>query len=292
MGKENMTKKTPVQMLRHRISQIVKEEVQRALKEDTNPLFDKVPRSQRKEFAAWIMRQYFDPSKHSDKVWFDSSVTADNVLEYLSSPDGSRLFPNSPRNLVSLWKLKLDLGAKLGTVSDEEMDDDPSSEEEKAKYQTGDVSLKDIGQELGGVTPTMINKLASAGMEKFSKLTSGKHPSDLDDEELENFLKVIKDARLTGAKEFADKLISAKSINAFLHSLAKEQVLTPTDLKIISPEELDALKILKTRPKENIILILLEDVENDDNIFKTYQSYVSKKVFPPGKRGRPKKKLD
>lgn len=289
-----MAKKTPVQMLRQRISQIVKEEVQRALKEDVNPVFNKVPRSQKDEFSAWIMRQYFDPAKHSDKVWFDPSVTAANVLDYLSSAEGSRLFPNSPRNLVNLWKLKLDLGNKLGTTADE--DDaasvDQGEEEEKAKYQTGDVSLKDIGQELGGVTPTMINKLASAGMEKFAKLTGGKHPEDLDDEELESFLKAIKDARVEAASEFASKLKAAKSVNAFLQGLAKEQVLTPTDLKIISPEELEGLQILKGKPSENITLILLQDIEDDDNLFKTFQSLVSKKVFPPGKRGRPKKKKD
>lgn len=290
-----MTKKTPVNALRDRISTLVKEEIHRALKEEMNPLFNKVPKSQREEFAAWIMRQYFDPTKHKEKSWFDPSVTQDNVLEYISSTRGSKLFPNSPRNLVNLWKIKQDLGAKLGTtVADLEAPEEPEPEpeEEKAKYQTGDVSLKDIGKELGGVTPTMINKLATSGAEKFSKLTGGKHPEDLDDEELEGFLRKIQQARVEGAEQFADLLLAAPSVSKFLEGLAKAQILTPTDLKIISPEEVDGLDILRGKDKERIMLILLQDIEDDDNLFKSYQSLVSKKVFPPGKRGRPKKKKD
>jgi len=288
-----MAKKTPVTTLRNRIAELVKEEVQRALKEDVNPLFNKVPKSQMGEFKAWIMRQYFDPVKHEDKPWYDPSVTQNNVLDYISSAKGGKLFPSSPRNLVNLWKAKVDLTAKLGSAADDlDTRDESEEDDEKAKYQTGDVSLKDIGKELGGVTPTMINKLATSGMGKFAKLTGGKHPEDLDDEDLEAFLRKIKAARAEGAAEFAEMLKSASSVAEFLRNLAKGQVLTPTDLKIIEPEELEGLEILKSKPLENIMLILLQDIEDDDNLFKSYQSLVSKKVFPPGKRGRPKKKKD
>lgn len=289
-----MAKKTPVKALRNRIAELVKEEVQRALKEEMNPLFNKIPKSQMEEFKAWIMRQYFDPTKHSDKVWYDESVTADNVLDYISSSEGSRLFPSTPKNLVGLWKNKSFLQGRLGAAADDldASDSDDEPEEEKAQYQTGDVSLKDIGKELGGVTPTMINKLQTSGMGKFAKLTGGVHPEDLDDEVLEDFLRKIKTAREEGAIEFAERLKAADSVTDFLKSLAKSQILTPTDLKIITPEELEGLEILKDKPEENIMLILMQDIEDDDNLFKTYQSLVSKKVFPPGKRGRPKKKKD
>lgn len=289
-----MAKKTPVKALRNRIATLVKEEVQRALKEELNPLFDKISKSDKDEFKAWIMRQYFDPAKHGDKVWFDDSVTADNVLDYISSAEGSRLFPSSPKNLVGLWKSKQFLQGRLGAAVDDLEGPDPDAEpgEEKAKYQTGDVSLKDIGKELGGVTPTMINKLATSGMGKFAKLTQGVHPEDLDDEDLEGFLRKIKAARQEAAVEFADRLHAATTVTDFLQSLAKGQILTPTDLKIIAPEELEGLEILKGKPKENVALILLQDIEDEDNLFKTFQSLVSKKVFPPGKRGRPKKKKD
>lgn len=288
-----MAKITPINELRNRILNIVKEEISKVLKEETNPIFDKVPKSQREEFKAWIMRQYFNPTKHKKEVWFDSSVNQGNVLDYISSQKGSRLFPNSPANLVNLWKLKLDLGSKLGTaVDDLEKSDEPEDEEEKAKYQTGDVTLKKVGEELGGVTPTMINKLASSGMEKFGKLFQGQHPEDLDDETLEKLLGTIKAARDTSADEFAQKLVASKSVSNFLEALAKEQVLTPTDLKIIDPEEMEGLEILKGKSPDRIKLILLQDIEDDDNLFKTFQSYVSKKVFPPGKRGRPKKSVD
>ena len=38
----------------------------------------------RSEMSAWIMRQWFNPDKHSMKAWYDSDVTDDNVLAYIS----------------------------------------------------------------------------------------------------------------------------------------------------------------------------------------------------------------
>lgn len=288
-----MTKKMDIQNLRNRIKDIVKEEVARCLKEDIDPAFKRVPKSQKKEFVAWVMRQYFDPNKHSKKIWFDPDVTKDNVLEYISSGKGLKLFPNSNRNLVSMWKLKLDLGSKLGTIDDDFGDDEKEEEEEKkTKYQTGDVSLKDIGKELGGVTPTLVNKLETSAMQKLSKLTGGKHPSDLNAEELEAFLTKVKTARQEGAEEFADLLLASKNIEEFIKALAKKQVLAPTDVKLMKPEEIEGLEILKSMSKDRIVTILKQDIEESNNLFDSYQSYVSKKVFPPGKRGRPSKKKD
>lgn len=289
-----MNKKTSVNELRNRITKIVKEEVKKALFEDVNPLFDKIPRSKQDDFKGWVMRQYFNPSKHSDKIWYDRSVTKDNVLDYISSQRGQKLFPNTPRNLVNLWKLKSDLSSRLGaTVRDlEKAEKKDKEEEEKAKYQTGDVSLKDIGQELGGVTPTMINKLATSGMEKFAKLTKDVSPSEMEYADVEDMLNKIETARQEVAKEFAKKLKEANSVDEFLKTLAKEHILTPTDLKIISPEEIEGLEILMDKSEDRIAMILIEDIEDDDNLFKTYQSAVSKKVHPPAKRGRPKKKKD
>lgn len=294
MTSKTTKKITGVQNLRKRIRTIVKEEVRAALREEVSPWFKKV--RNKKAFAAWIMRQYFNPEKHGDKIWFDDSVTVDNALEYVTKMGENGVFPQSPKALSELWKLKGQLTSAIGAMDKSgELDaavEDEEEAEEKVTYQTGEVSLKDIGAELGGVTPTMVNKLAASGMEKFRAITGGKPLRDLDSDELEAFLKKIHDARLTAVEEFTSELLAAKSVADFLKGLAKRQILSPTDLKLITKSELDGLQVLREKDPERIKLILLQDIQDANNIFKSFQAAVSKKVFPPKKRGRPKKKRD
>lgn len=287
------TKKTGVPELRTRIRTMVKEEVRAVLKEEVHPLLRRV---RSKGFPAWVMRQYFDPKKHGDKIWYDPSVTEKNVLEKVTQSSENGLFPSSPKALSELWKLKGQLASSLGTMEAEEAKlvaaDAKEAEPDKATYQTGEVSLKDIGKELGGVTPTMVNKLGASAMEKFRKVAGGKSLQDLNPQELEGFLSKIQNARLEAVDEYVAALQSASSVNAFMHGLVKRQILTPTDLKIVQKQEISGLKILMKKDPERVKLILLQDIQEDDNLFKSFQSVVSKKVFPPGKRGRPRKNRD
>ena len=286
------TKKT-VSQLRKRIRTLVKEEVQTALREGVHPLLKRV---RGKGFAAWIMRQYYDAEKHGNEIWYDRSVTVKNVLAKVTASSEKGLFPSSPKALAELWKLKGQLASSLGTMEDEEARlaaaDAKEAQPEKAKYQTGDVSLKDIGKELGGVTPTMVNKLGASAMEKFRKIAGGKSLQDLNPQELETFLGKIQGARVEAAGEYVAALQSSKSVADFMRGLAKRQILTPTDLKITQKQELSGLKILMQKDPERVKLILLQDIQEDDNLFKSFQAAVSKKVFPPGKRGRPRKNRD
>ena len=285
--------KKTVPQLRDRIRTMVKEEVIAALNEQVHPLLSRV---RGKGFPAWVMRQYFDPQKHANEIWYDPSVTEKNVLEKVTQSSKKGIFPNSPKALMDLWKLKGQLASSLGTLEAEEAklaaQDAKDAEPDKAQYQTGEVSLKDIGKELGGVTPTMINKLGASAMEKFRNIAGGKSIQDLDSDELETFLTKIQNARSEAADEFVAELISSKSVFDFMQGLAKRQILTPTDLKIVKKQELDGLKILMRKDPERVKLILLQDIQEDDNLFKSFQASVSKKVFPAGKRGRPRKNRD
>jgi hypothetical protein len=285
------TKKTAIKDFRQRLTQIVHEELQLALKEDVNVHLKRV--RDKDKFVAWIMRQYFNPEKHGKQIWYNPSVNEDNVLEYISKIKNH--FPLSPKEVADLWRLKKSLSSSMNVI-DKELEEIPDEEEEKPEkgtYQTGEVSLKDIGQELGGLTPTMINKLAASGMEKIRKLSGGTAPWDMESDQWEALLAAIKSARSDTATEYAEALKgSAGNIRGFLQSLAKQQILTPSDLNLIRDEEVEGLAILYTKPAEQIRNILLQDIEGDNNIFKSFQSAVSKKIFPPGKRGRPKKQED
>lgn len=287
-----MSKKVNAQQFQERIRQIVKEEVMSAvLKEQMSPYLDSI--RDKKQLSAWLMRQYFNPSKHSKKIWFDPSVTEENVLNHISSTERKGVFPLSAKELAELWKLKKSLGQSLGKLSDAELSQGEAKpvkkvEDEKTKYQTGDVTLRDVGQELGGLTPTMINKLSDTGMEKFKKLLGGKDSEDFAGQ-TKNLMQKISQAREEVAKDFAVALKSAPSVESFLADLVKAQTLTVKELELIEPEEKEGLDILREREPEAIAAILAQDIEDVDNLFKTFQSAVSKKMLPYGKRGRPRK---
>jgi len=295
MSNKKIVKKGVTQ-LQDRIRTIVKEEVRSALcEENVSVWFTKLGGKQ-SAFAGWLMRQYFNPDKHSGKVWYDDSVTKDNVLEYVTKMAASGVFPQTPKSLYSLFKLKGQLQTSMGQLDKSgELDamsdylDDEEDEDEKATYQTGEVSLKDIGKELGGITPTMVNKLAASGMDKFRSLTQGQALDNVDGAALEEFLKKIQDARADAADEFVQRLADATTIGEFIKSLQKGQILSPTDLKLVTKNELEGLRMLQKRDPEVAKQMLMQDIQDDNNLFKSYQAMVSKKVFPGKKRGRPKK---
>lgn len=287
------TKKVSLKEFNALLVKIVREELSEALKEDISPHIKRIRDSE--AMAAWLMRQYFDPNKHADKIWYNPSVNANNVLEFVSNTKNN--FPLSPKEVADMWKLKKSLGSSMKLVAKDLEGDssgqEPAEDEGKEVYQTGEVTLKDIGQELGGLTPTMINKLAASGMEKVKKITKGVAPWDMETEQWDELMGAIMKARQETAQEFASALKShAGDVKAFLQELEEKHILSPGDMKLVSDKEVEGLAILSGKEPAQIINVLLSDIERDDNIFKSFQSAVSKKIFPPAKRGRPRKNVE
>ena len=281
--------------LQTKISQIVKEEVQ-LMVEAENAQFDKLG-SRRKDFAKWVIRQYFSAKSQNEK-WYDSSVDEKNVFEYISNP--GNYFPQSPAQIVNFFRSMKSLQSSMSSkdvedsLSDVKLDDEEDAEETttKTKYQTGDVSLKDIGQELGGITPTMINKIGASAGEKMRKLTGGKHPDELTPEEEFEMNKKLFAFMDIAAKRFASVLKASNgNVGKFLAALQKAHILTPNEARSITDEEIEALINLSSLEEDNIAQVVKRDLDRKDgnNLIKTFQSLYSKTVFPPKKRGRPRK---
>jgi hypothetical protein len=281
------------------IKKMVAEELTTAIKEArprktrdnaddrVNPVFDSV--KDRAAFENWIRKYFFRPD-NSSKPWFHAGKNADNLLAFLSDPAST--FPLSPRELVDDWYLKKSLKSSMKSLKDKELDsriaDD--EEEEKAKYQTGEKSLKDIGAVLGGVTPAMIQKIERSGMANFLKLVQGRNPAEMDEEEIDSILRAVDDARIATSHEFAQNLKDARgNIKGFVQSLIKKGTLAPTDVKLMSPREIETLVFLMTKPVDQIAEYLRGDAMRDNNVVKSFQAAVAKKTFPAGKRGRPRK---
>lgn len=295
-----MTKK--VSSIAEEIKKLVAEEINLAIKEarprkskladdednQVNPVFDSV--KDKAAFESWIRKYFFRP-ENSNKPWFRAGLEAENLLAFLSDPKST--FPLSPRDLVDDWYLKKSLKTSMKSLKDKELDSriaDDEEDEEKAKYQTGEKSLKDIGSSLGDVTPAMIQKIERSGMANFLKLVQGRNPLDMDEEEIDELLADVTKTREEVSREFAKELKDAKgNIKAFIQGLVKKGVLAPTDVKLMTPREVETLVFLMTKPEDQVAEYLRGDAIRDNNVVKSFQAAVSKRIFPSGKRGRPRK---
>lgn len=244
-------------------------------------------------FAAWLVRQYFNDDQKG-KVWYDSSVNEDNVLEYISVPENS--FPLSPTQAVDFYRNMKSLQKKINSrevsadLDDVSLDDD-EDDVVVVKNRTGDVSLKDIGANVGGVTAAMVNKIEGDGLSKLQSLLGGKHPKDLNDEDERELQRKFAEAETTAADRYADMLAASNgNIGKFLMSLTKAHILSDNEASQITDNEIETLMTLAKMPKERVKEILRKDLNSPSgNVVKTFQSMYSKTIFPPKKRGRPAK---
>lgn len=266
-----------------------------------NSCFKKV--KNKEKMVAWLMRQYFDPRLHAKKPWYKSSVSKKNVLKYISDPFNE--FPLTPIKVAKLWRIiqsfkknlrkaEEELGPNLGLPEKEVQ----KKIEEKAatktliKYQGGEVTLKEIGKVLGGVSPTMINKLALSGVQKFRALTKGETFEKISEKDSNAILKNIVLIRKETVGEYASNLKSSRGdIKHFVrYYLIKKQIMTTLDARLMEDKEIESLILLAGKSRKQIMDILLFDIGRQDNLFKSFQSAVSRKAFPLKDRGRPRKK--
>lgn len=240
-----------------------------------------------KGFKEWLLRVYFKNPKNQGKPYFDPTLTPDTVLGALSKP-------TTPLSLVSamkLWSIMPGLRKDLSAdTADADLDtvDTMVHGAEAGKYKTGDAGLKAIGQQIGKVTPTMVNKHIGSATKKIQKFTGGTSLEDMDADQIEGLMTQIDIARDQVAKDFA-KLLKASKGNTrkFLIGLQKSGIIGKDELGLLSDNEVGALTMLAGKEEPEIAAILRADIERDNNVFKTFQNAVSKRVFPGGKRGRP-----
>jgi hypothetical protein len=173
-------------------------------------------------------------------------------------------------------------------------------ENQQVKYQIGEVSLKNIGKEIGNITPTMVNRLFNSAHEKVKSLTFFKPIKLLSQEEDELLEDTISSYREEAAKEYIKIFREVNfDIYDFIMQLKKLQYITDSELKLINSEEIESMLNLKLlfldsqlnveESDTEVKKLLKEDLENKNNVFKLYQSMVSRVAFPEKKRGRPKK---
>ena len=285
-----MTKKLSIDNLKEQIRSIVKREVQKmneqTAKGDTemNPIFSKL--GDKNALSKWMMRYYFKPEKKGES-WWNKNVTEKNVLTYVSNPRNN--FPLTPKEIADDWRIKKSLKSDLSQIDDSDIEDyqDPTGAKKKGVNHVGDVPMKDLGQEMGLTIPSIMN-LERSGMERMMKMF-GTNPMNMDSDDLDAVTGKIEQARTETSKEFADALVASGDVRRFIQSLVKSNVITDTDVRLMTQQEAEMLLFLMNKPADQVAEYLRGDILKNNNRVKTFQAAVARKVFPAGKRGRPKK---
>jgi hypothetical protein len=243
-----------------------------------------------KALAAWALQTYFGEKSRGQR-WFCEGLTEETVLNEFTKSCS----PISPVHLVELWKAIPGIQKGLRAI-DAEKDIDmvaaylgrDKSEPQIPNYNKGDATLHEMSAELGTITATMVNKIFTGGAEKLRTLTGGASPEDLEDDVLTEIMEKIDRSRALAADIFAKSLLAhAGNIPAFLDSELKVHHLTRTEREAVGEDEIQCLLALSELTHEEIVRALLVDIEEDENLFKTFQNAASKLIHPR-RSGRPK----
>lgn len=249
---------------------------------NVDPAFEKM--SNKQELAEWLMRQYFSPDKHSGEIYYKSSVTSENVLEYISNP--SNHFPQTPADVAKIWKILPSLREGLKNISDDVV-------QKEEIYTRGLEKLDVIGKAIGGVTKVSVSKISEAATTKMSAMLQGLNGSNhilakQIDTKIEN-------AYLNVCECFADAAQISENAWQLLDYIVEKGYLTVDEVTEVDDIELEGLNNVIELAKDGMSqyeleTIFLEDINKYVNVFQLVQLAISKIVFPPNKNGRFKKK--
>ena len=237
------------------------------------------------ELRSWAFRVYFG-ERNQNKPWYDSKITESTVLRVFTLLNS----PISPISLIELWLALPSLQRDLSSMEDKDLNLVATylGRDRKVcipKYNNGDASLRDMASTLH-VTSTMITKIFSSSSEKLRILTNGLPFDEINEDVTIELLDRIKLIQEKAANEYAFHLWRAEDPIAFLRNLVEKTILTENEWADVSIHEIEALRLLLEMKFENAIEVLLLDLEDEDNIFKSFQNFASRRLFPR-RSGRP-----
>jgi len=250
-----------------------------------SPLFEGV--RDEENLRAWLMRVYFNPTKHSQEIYFKPDISKENVLEYISH-SGNK-FPQTPSAIREVWSLLPGLREGLKSVNTDE------PVEKGGNYIKGEMTLADIGQVLGSspITAAMVNKISDTAVLKISAMlkalgSDNKWLAQEAEDKIDN-------AKMVTAGIFADALTASQTVSEVIEKVTQSKLVSLSDANLVVDDtEKEAFQNLldlkgeEDLSREDFIEIFEEDLSKTVNVFNLAQLCVSRQVFPQGKRGRRK----
>lgn len=224
----------------------------------------------------WAFKTFYSDPK---ATWYDPNVHPGNVLSAFKTPKTPITF----FALMKLWNLKKELQSNRNLKERKSSNSSlrtPKLPPKNPRIYSNE-SMSNISKEIGCMNHSAIQTTISTGIEKIKKLTKNKSWKDVPEEEFEKLNNLIDEVRKISAKEYVHILNYFKKgkISKFLEYLVQSDNMTKKDLKFVSVEEIEALYTLSKLKDYKMKELLLRDIENEDNVFKTYQNLVSRNIF-------------
>ncbi len=250
----------------------------RPTKKKNNNLTDK----EWKQAAQYAVRQYFS-EEHKDKPWYREGVTEESVLLELKKPSG----PISISSLGELWKDKTSLQKSFEkskqSFEPQFVEDYLNRDREvanKPSYENWENTIKSMRSSFGDITRAMIGKISDNGMEKVRLLLNNIDVNEMSAEQEIILMEKIEVGRVEAAKWYAATLWDyAGKVSRFLKLLKKMKILSRTEYELVTEDEFQLLSLLAYLKPKEIQVFLLDDIDDDNNILKTFQNTVSRRVF-------------
>jgi len=249
-----------------------------------HPMFTRL--TDQVQLSTWLVKYFFSEKKAHNK-WWSADVNVKNVLAYISQQNSN--FPLSPKDVCDDWFLKKTLSNTDLTDFDYEIEAPKTTKPKKASvYNTGVTSLKNIGNELHGVTAMMALKIETSATNKLQSLagTTNYYAG------LAGCVGRITAAEDVVANEYG-KLLSTVSTSAeFLSLIKKLYHITRLEMMDIStPGEIAMIDHLIKQDSLSVEQYLKGDIIKDNNRMKSFQTMLSRYIYPGKRRGRPIKQF-
>lgn len=232
--------------------------------------------------AAYAVKHYFSENQ-VDKPWYHPGVNQENVLDEFSKSTG----PISLGSLVELWKQKNSIQASIFRKIDQPQvvesylrRENKKNERDRTPNSEWEVTLNSMRVEFGNITRAMIAKITKKGLQKALYLLDGIDPNDMSDLDEILLNERIEKARIQAAEWYSHHLWEyAGKISRFFKFLKQNRVLTKTEIDLISEDEFQTLSMLAYLKPKEISGFLLDDIEENENLIKTFQNAVSRFAF-------------
>lgn len=147
-------------------------------------------------------------------------------------------------------------------------------------YQTGEVSYDYIASKLGKSHTAASNFVFSA-QQKIKRLTHDTNLAEMPEEQVVDVVSYIFNKRKEASQYFVEFLHDhvENSIVEFFDLLNQQNYISYNQIETLSEREIESLIGLRTyNDKEYSKQVLIDDIEHEDNLFKSFQYFISRIV--------------
>lgn len=250
-----------------------------------NKKLDIKPIISNKEFQKWVMEKWIHNEKNINKSWYNPNITSNKLIHYIET---NKSFPYSITQLADIWisakyiRKSIKNKKLSGFYEQITVNNTKSSNEYPTLRINEKTNNEEFFEEFGIMSRQAIYDIQKSAKDKSILIFNSLFGENTSLSQREKNQKL----RTTTENLLVDKFINilflyngSGMINKFIVHLVNDKILTENEVKIISKKEKLAYFMLRKMEKDVARQVLLEDINESDNVFKSFQTALSKHFF-------------